>query len=40
MVRVLLPMLMVLEPDPDWSGLARIYNGLKQTAAPVHDELA
>jgi hypothetical protein len=33
-------MLMVLEPDPDWSDLARIYNGLKQTAAPVRDELA
>jgi hypothetical protein len=38
MVRVLLRMLMILEPDPDWSGLARIYNGLQQTAAPLRDE--
>ena len=40
MAGALLRMLMVLEPDRDWAGLARVYNRLKQTAAPTRDKLA
>jgi integrase/recombinase XerD len=40
MVGALLRMLLVLEPDRDWTGLARVYNRLKQTAAPSRDKLS
>jgi len=33
-------MLTVLEPRQDWTALARVYNHLKQTAAPSRDKLA
>ena len=40
MVGALLRMLSVLEPERDWTALARVYNRLKQTAAPSRDKLA
>jgi integrase/recombinase XerD len=39
-VGTLLRMLMVLEPDRDWTTLARVYNRLKQAAVPSRDKLA
>ena len=40
MVSALLRMLMVLEPEADWTALARVYNRLKQTATPSRDKLS
>jgi hypothetical protein len=40
MVVALHRMLIVLEPDQDWTVLGRVYNRLKQTAAPSRDKLA
>ena len=36
----LLRMLSVLEPERDWGPLARVYNHLRQTAAPSRDKLS
>ncbi len=36
---VLLRMLVVLEPEHDWTMLARVYSQLKRTAAPSRDKL-
>jgi integrase/recombinase XerD len=36
----LVRMLSVLEPDRDWGPLARVYNHLRQTAAPSRDKLS
>ena len=39
MAGALLRMFMDLQPDRDWTALARVHNRLKQTAAPVRDKL-
>jgi integrase/recombinase XerD len=40
MLGSLVRMLSVLEPERDWGPLARVYNHLKQTAAPSRDKLS
>ena len=40
MVGALQRMLTALEPEQDWTALGRVYNHLKQTAAPVRDKLS
>jgi hypothetical protein len=40
MLGALVRMLSVLEPDRDWGPLARVYNHLRQTAAPSRDKLS
>jgi integrase/recombinase XerD len=40
MLGALVRMLSVLEPDRDWGPLARVYNRLRQTAAPSRDKLS
>jgi hypothetical protein len=39
MLGALLRMLSVIEPEQDWAPLARVYNHLKQTAAPSRNKL-
>ena len=39
MLGALVRMLSVIEPDRDWEPLARVYNHLKQTAAPSRNKL-
>jgi integrase/recombinase XerD len=40
MLGALVRMLSVLEPGRDWGTLARVYNHLRQTAAPSRDKLS
>jgi hypothetical protein len=40
MLGVLVRMLSALKPERDWSQLARVYNHLRQTAAPSRDKLS
>jgi integrase/recombinase XerD len=40
MLGALVRMLSALEPDRDWGPLARVYNHLRQTAAPSRDKLS
>jgi hypothetical protein len=40
MVGALVRMLSALEPERDWGPLARVYNHLRQTAAPSRDKLS
>ena len=40
MLGALVGMLSALEPEHDWGPLARVYNHLRQTAAPSREKLA
>ena len=40
MLGALVRMLSLLEPGRDWGPLARVYNHLRQTAAPSRDKLS
>ena len=40
MLGALVHMLSVLEPERDWGSLERVYNHLRQTAAPSRDKLS